>query len=121
MALAVANRARVRPRLGCFAASCRVRTRPLVAAPRALARPVAAARLALPFTQGTNASDLAAAALSASPAGSTPAAPSVRLAQHPPSFVRVNPPRFDPTRVRVCDRECKPKEVRVSGVAMEDM
>ena len=40
--------------------------------------------LASPFAQGTNASDLAAVALSASPAGSTPAVPSPRAGATPP-------------------------------------
>ena len=40
--------------------------------------------LALPFAQGTNASDLAVVALSASPAGSTLAVPSPRAGATPP-------------------------------------
>ena len=77
--------------------------------------------LASPFAQGTNASDLAAAAFSASLACSTPAVPSARPGATLP-FVHARQPRgFDFTRDRDRDCVCKPKGVRTSGVTMQDM
>jgi hypothetical protein len=77
--------------------------------------------LASLFAQGTNASDLAAAALSASLACSTPAVPSARPGATLPLVHARQPRGFDFTHDHDRDCECKPKGVRVSGVTIQDM